>query len=162
MLASCDYHFPKSPPTSRDRRQVGFCVGAHGADGNRWLPAKSPSAANHLADGEATLLSARLPGFLSARKRLEAAATVVLQPMEEEPTGTFRNRLMVLLQKDRHGGVSKPKAKPSYIWKKETRQPLDSLSNKPASVMSEDQAGSKWGVYVSVRMYAHLCPGVHE
>lgn len=110
MLASCDYHFPKSPPTSRGRRQVGFCVGAHGADGNGWLPAESPSAANHLADGEATLLSAKLPGFRSARKRPEAAATVVLQPMEEEPTGTFRNCLMVLLQKGRHGGVSKPKA----------------------------------------------------
>lgn len=82
--------------------------------------------------------------------------------MEEEPTGIFRNCLMVLLQKGRHGGVSKPKAKPSYIWKKETGQPSDSLSNKPASVMSEDQAGSKWGVYVSVRMYARLCPGVHE
>lgn len=90
MLASCDYHFPKSPPTSRGTRQVGFCVGAHGADGSGWLPAESPSAANHLADGEDTLLSARLPGFSTARKRPGAAATVFLQPMAEEPIGTFR------------------------------------------------------------------------
>lgn len=163
MLASYDYHFPKSPPTSRGTRQVGFCVGAHGADGSGWLPAESPSAANHLADGEDTLLSARLPGFSTARKRPGAAATVFLQPMAEEPIGTFRNRLTALLQKGRHGGGSKPKANSLLVSGRKRRDsPSDSLSDKPASVMSEDQAASKWGMYVSVRMYARLCPGVHE
>lgn len=158
VLASSHHHFPKSPPT--------FCVGAHCTNGNGWLPAESPSAANHLADGEAPPLSTRLPGSSSARKGSRSHCVPSTygnrtnQHLGSCPSAPFCSSLLCSAPE-----VQSTKQRPRgllCIWKKETEQPSNSASNQPARVMSEeDQAHSEW-LCVSVRTYTHMCLGVHE